>query len=124
MKNKNILIIIITLILYVINQNIKGQIQIPFLGYFMRCYFNDFIGAITFCAYCNFIFNLNNKSMDKLWQIELLMLFCGWIWEVVTPLFRQDTVFDILDFAMYLIGGIVYYFILMWIYKKEECICH
>ena len=118
MKSKNLLVITVTLMLYMINQNIKGQIEIPYLGYFMRCYFNDIIGSITFCAYCNFIFNLSNRKMNKLWQIELLMLFCGFVWEVVTPLFRYDTVFDVLDFPMYLIGGILYYLIAKLIYKE------
>ena len=110
-KRHNFIIVTITLVLYAVNQLIKTKISIKFLRWFMSCYFNDFIGSITFIAYCNVILSFCNKEMTKLWQILLIIFSAGLFWEYVTPLFRKNTVSDIGDIVAYMIGGIVYWLI-------------
>lgn len=56
-----------------------------------------------------------NKKLIKLWEIELLMLFCGLFWEYLTPLFRKNTVSDIFDVLAYMVGGLIY-----WMFARKE----
>lgn len=114
-KKKNLIIVGITVGLYVLNQIIKTKIPIEAIKWFMSCYFNDTIGGITFVAYCNLIFGFYNKKLIKLWEIELLMLFCGLFWEYLTPLFRKNTVSDIFDVLAYMVGGLIY-----WMFARKE----
>ena len=111
-QKNNGLIIVITLLLYLINQQIKTTIPFPSIRMLMCCYFNDVIGSMTFLAYCNIILGLRNINLIKLWQIELLMFACGFYWEIITPLYRLSTVTDYGDFLAYLFGGILYWGIL------------
>ena len=110
-------LILVTLVLYGINQIFKQQIPWTGLRLFMCGYFNDIIGSITFLAYVNLVLSTRNLSMEKLWQIELMMLGCGFFWEVITPLFRKSTVSDFWDGVAYLFGGFLYWLILN-LYKR------
>ena len=114
-RKKNLIIIGITVALYIINRIVKNSIPIEAIRWFMTCYFNDTIGGMTFMAYCNIVFSFYNRRIIKLWQIELLMFFCGIFWEYLTPMFRANTVSDIWDVLAYMIGGFLY-----WIITRKE----
>ena len=116
-RKRNFYIIGITVILYVINQYIKTRIPVEFIRWFLSCYFNDFIGGITFAAYCNMIFGFYNKRLDKLWQIQILIFISGLFWEYITPMYRENTVSDLWDIVAYMCGGFLY-----WLNIKKECI--
>lgn len=87
----------------------KTSISNDAARWFMCCYFNDIIGSITFASYTDLMMGLKKKALDALWKIELLLLCCGFFWEVITPLFRKNTVADIWDIAAYLFGGFLYH---------------
>ena len=72
MKKKNIILIVVTISLYLVNQYIKTKISYEPIRWYMNCYFNDTIGGITFIAYCNIIFELHRKPITKLWKREIL----------------------------------------------------
>ena len=108
-KRKNLCIIGITVALYIVNQVIKTRIPIEAIRWFMSCYFNDTVGGITFMAYCNIVFSFYHRKMLKLWQIELLMCCCGFFWEYLTPIFRENTVSDVYDIFAYMMGGMIYW---------------
>lgn len=110
MKKKNLLIIIITLALYLINQFVKTRVPIDIMRWFLSCYFNDTIGGITFMAYCGMVLEIFHRKMMNLWQILLLMASCGFFWEYVTPLYR-NTVSDPWDILAYVCGGFIYWLI-------------
>lgn len=103
-KRKNVFLILVTIILYIINQSIKNKISIHGIKWFMTCYFNDIIGGITFMAYCGLVFEHYHRRMTKLWQIVLLMASCGFFWEYITPLFRPK----------YDFGSVGYFGLCMW----------
>ena len=111
-KKKNLILIFITIILYNINQCIKGKISISEIKWFLSCYFNDTIGGITFIAYCNLVFEHFHRKITKLWQILLLMTGCGFFWEYITPLFRTNTISDVWDIVAYVCGGFIYWLIM------------
>ena len=77
----------------------------------MCCYFNDFIGSITFVSYVNTVCSFKDYRLEKLWQIELLLFGSGIFWEYITPLFRKSTTTDIWDLLAYLLGGLSYWMI-------------
>lgn len=103
--------IFITLGLYAINQSYKTNISHEYLRWFMCCYFNDVIGGITFIAYTNAILHFSCHSIKKLAYIELLLFGCGLFWELITPLFRKNTVADPWDIIAYMVGGVIYWII-------------
>lgn len=115
MKRKNTYIIVITLVLYLINQIVKTRISIKPLRWFLSCYFNDTIGGITFMAYCGIVLDFFYKKMMKLWQILLLMACCGFFWEYITPLYR-NTISDLWDILAYVCGGFIY-----WLIVRGNC---
>ena len=112
LRKKNLLVILITVLLYLLNQQFKGQISNESIKWFMSCYFNDIIGGMTFIAYSNIIFSFRKIIIAKLWHIELLMFSCGIFWELITPIYRTDTVSDVWDILAYMIGGLLYSFLI------------
>lgn len=109
---KNIVIVLLVLIAYIINQNIKNTISLPFVGSFCRCYLNDLMCGIAFPAYCNILLKTKNKALDKLWMIILLMMICGIIWETIPALAFDHGVSDVFDIISYMTGGFIYYLII------------
>lgn len=105
------LIIIAVAILYLINQSVKSSTDIEIVGTFLRCYYNDLICGIAFPAYCNLLLRTNNRSLDKLWKIVLLLLICGIVWETVPVVLFDHGVSDIFDIFYYIAGGMFYYII-------------
>lgn len=102
--------------MYCLNQITKENINNEILSIFMCGYFNDIIGSITFMAYINIVLDLKQLNIHKLHHIIMVMLGCGFFWEVITPIFRKSTVADFWDAVAYLCGGILYWLILK-IYK-------
>ena len=106
---KNIAVAAVTFGMYLINRKVRTMTGAGILGYFLRCYFNDLIGSITFMALTNIILLiLGFREIVKPVYIEALLLGAGLFWEYVTPLFRRDTVSDPYDILAYLLGGIMY----------------
>lgn len=112
MIRKNLIIIIATLILYFVNQTFKCSYPNGYFSWFMNCYFNDIIGGITFIAYTNIFFELHNQPTKSLLTIELVLLGCGLFWEIVTPIYRKNTVGDFWDIIAYLFGGFWYWILI------------
>jgi len=110
-RHVDLVLIGITLILYCFNQEYKTVIPDTAIRNFMCSYFNDVIGSITFTAYTSIVISFRKLQFRHLWQVEMLMLGCGFVWEVITPLFRKNTVGDIGDIFAYLAGGAVYFVI-------------
>ena len=101
------------LILFQVNELIKADVQIPVLGYLLRCHFNDYLGGISFAAYLNFVLSLSNWTTFQLTKPQHFLvagLFCGVCWELITPLFVQSSTGDIWDVAAYILGMLTYWF--------------
>lgn len=81
-------------------------------------YFNDITGCIALSAYINLISSFGRYKIAKLREILGIIFLAGLFWEFITPLYRADTVTDILDIFAYFIGGIIYYMLIY--FTKEE----
>lgn len=65
---KNLRIMLMTLVAVLVNKHLKNYISIPWLKWFMTCYFNDLVGGITFIAYCNSVFYYYKEDIDKMFE--------------------------------------------------------
>ena len=75
------------------------------------CWFKDVFGASVFAAYTDLLICCcGKKYIPQLSHILLLMLLSGFFWEVITPLYRSDTVGDPIDVIAYCLGGSIYCF--------------
>ena len=113
----NISLMFLVLFLYILN----NYILIPFINYdpiklFLSSYFDDLISTICFMAYVNFILSFQNKIIIKLKDIIIFCFILGIIWEYITPMYKADSVSDILDIVCYIFGGTIYYII----YNKNK----
>lgn len=108
---RNVVIILISVLLYILNQCFKTLYSIEIVKWFMSCYFNDIIGSIAFIAYCNIFIEMHGSYLNNLFYIVSLLFVCGLFWEYVTPLFRSDTVADLFDLIAYMCGGFIYWLI-------------
>lgn len=100
----------ISICIYFVNQNIKKKISIDIIYYFANCYLNDILAGIVFIAYVNTVHILLKKNIiSKLLYIELLLLFCGFYWEIITPMFLKYSTKDIVDIFAYCFGGFLYW---------------
>ena len=98
------------MIIYIINRCIKSYINVFILGYICKCHLNDFIGGIVFCSYINTILILNNKkTIDKYYQLFIIMIIVSIIWEYVAPLILSYSVSDKWDILAYMLGTTTYY---------------
>ena len=112
-QKKDLMFFIAPLILFQVNELIKADVQIPVLGYLLRCHFNDYLGGISFAAYLNFVLSLSNWTTFQLTKPQHFLvagLFCGVCWELITPLFVQSSTGDIWDVAAYILGMLTYWF--------------
>lgn len=84
-----------------------------YVSYFMRCYFNDIFGCSVFLLYVSIVLSFMNKAfVIRLYHVELFTLICGILWEYITPLYRSDTTSDIYDIGAYMLGGLIYWYLL------------
>lgn len=103
----NATILIVTFIVYLINQKILKLTNYTFF----KCYFNDLLAPIILLSFSNFLLNLYNRTI-KGKNIYIFISICGIFWEVITPLLKKDSVSDILDFVMYILGASIYMILL------------
>ena len=108
---KDIVIMVVSILLYVLNNIAKGIYSHEYISWFMNCYFNDIVGSMGFIAYCNILLSTQGLKLNKLYIIIIVLLCCGCVWEFLAPLIRSDTYCDLWDFVAYVLGGIIYYYI-------------
>ena len=122
-QKKDLCFFIVPLFLFQVNEWMKAEVQIPVLGYLLRCHFNDYLGGISFAAYLNIILSMSNWTSFQLTKIQHFLaagLFCGICWELVTPLFIHSSTGDVRDVAAYIIGMLTYwYFGIKWMSKNK-----
>ena len=45
-------------------------------------------------------------------NIYIIITICGIFWEVITPMYKKESVCDIFDFIMYILGASIYLIII------------
>lgn len=89
--------------MYVINQKLLKKTQ----NIFFQGYFNDLLAPILLLAFSNFLLSFYEKEW-KGKNIYIVIVICGIYWEFITPLYKKDSVCDVLDMIMYIGGASIY----------------
>ena len=121
-QKKDLLLFIVPLLLFQVNELFKADVQIPVLGYLLRYHFNDYLGGVSFAAYLNFILSLSNWTSFQLTKIHHFLiagLLCGICWEIITPLFMQSSTGDVWDVVAYILGMLTYGFVGTNLFKND-----
>ena len=99
----NIMILVITFLVYLVNQNILKETNCIFF----LCYFNDLLAPILLLSFSNFLLYYYNKEI-KGKNIYLFIGICALFWEFITPLYKKNSICDFIDILMYFIGASIY----------------
>lgn len=116
-KNRpiNLWLMLMVAALYLIN-NCYLKIYAPqAIRWFFICYFNDLICPLLFFGYVNILLLTKGKELSKLKLILLFGLLVSIVWEYGAPILKESSITDIGDIGCYLIGSILYW----WILKKN-----
>ena len=111
-KKQNVIILLCCACLYCLNRFwLKKAIQLPVIGYVLRCHFNDFLAGIAILAYINVLLSIS-KYHEKLVATYskgfIISFLCGLIWEYFLPMFFSHGTSDFVDVISYVLGGITY----------------
>lgn len=109
-------LILLTIVLYVVNNlffkwKTHGWIQIFFISYF-----NDLICPLLFLSYVNILMMTTGKEIKRLPVLLLLALVASLVWEFVAPIVKPTSVTDLIDIVCYLVGSVVY-----WLLMRLNC---
>lgn len=88
---------------YLINQFILKKTK----NIFCNSYFNDLLAPIILLAFSNILLLPYSKTL-KGKNIFIFIGICSIGWEFVTPIYKRDSVSDVIDIIMYIIGAIIY----------------
>jgi hypothetical protein len=108
-KPINLVLIVIVLCLYFLNNNLLKFLTNGLVQYFMICHFNDFICPLFFLAYSNLLLITVRREIS---QFKWLMLFgfcSGLVWEFFAPVIKPSTTTDIMDLLFYTLGTALYW---------------
>lgn len=76
-------------------------------GWFLTCYANDVFAGAVIVAWTDLLLRWGRLPPVRSWkQTVPLLLVCGLVWEVASPLWKAGAVFDPWDFAAYQAGGL------------------
>lgn len=96
-------------IFYLVNRLWLRDVVSGWLGWFLGCYANDTAAGLAMVAWLDLLLELGGRSSIR-WPLALpYLLLCGFVWEVLAPLWKVGAVFDPWDFAAYLAGGALYF---------------
>ena len=90
-------------------------------GWFLVGYANDIAAGILLVSWLDLMLYLGRGSSIDSWQKTVLfLLLCGFVWEILTPVWKSSAVFDLWDLLAYQIGGILY-LLLQYLFKAKGC---
>ena len=117
----NGVVILVVIALYSLNRFVLKLYVQGWIGYFLRCHFNDFLCGILFIAYSNVFINTRGKMITKPPHILALCFSAGLVWEFIVPLVKRNSTADWLDVLFYMLGGLVYWLLVtLFVLKKGD----
>lgn len=123
-KKINLLLFLLPLLLFLINEEIKYRVDVPYMGYLLKCHFNDFLGGISFAAYTNLILLFSRWTSFYLYKLQhfiFLGAICSFAWEWMVPIIKENSTSDWFDVLSYMLGMLSYFFLMKYfIYVKNR----
>ena len=106
----NLVILILALALYLLNNHILHEIN-----WFFMFYFNDFLAIVVLLSFLNVIYPY---KLTNLWLIILVTLLASFVWEYLALFIKPGSVFDLMDIFSYF-GSMVIYLILLYLIEGK-----
>ena len=104
----NLIILIISLALYMLNIHFLNS-----FGDFFKFYFDDLFAIIILFSFLNVIYPV---KVDNVWIILIITIVAAFFWEYVALFIKPGSIFDYLDVLAYFVSMIIY---LILIYLME-----
>lgn len=80
-----------------------------FGGWLLPCYANDVFAGLVLVTWLDLALALGCRGPIHSWRQTIpFLLLCGFVWEVLAPLWKAGAVFDPWDFLAYQVGGFCY----------------
>ena len=94
---------------YLVNRLWLTQAIGGLAGWFLSCYANDIFAGAALAAWADLLLRWGRLPPIRSWrQTVPLLLACGFVWEVATPLWKPGAVFDPWDFLAYQAGALLW----------------
>lgn len=94
---------------YLVNRLWLRETAGGWTDWFLVCYANDIAAGMAISAFLDLMLSLSGRTpLRSPVRLGLFLLGCGFVWEVLAPLWKSGAVFDLWDFPAYLAGGILF----------------
>ena len=111
-RKKESVILSVVLGIYCLNRFYLKTIGVSgFVGYVLRCHFNDFLGGICILAYFSLVFSYSRYDkidFTRPFNALVITFCCGVFWEFIFPHIFHHGTSDTLDLLAYSFGGLFY----------------
>ena len=106
----NIIIFVIALSLYLLNNHFLHEVN-----WFFMFYFNDFLAIVVLLSFLNIVYPY---KLTNLWLIVLVTILASFVWEYVALFIKPGSIFDFLDIICYF-GSMVIYLVILYFIEGE-----
>ena len=106
----NLVILIVALSLYLLNNHFFHEIN-----WFFMFYFNDFLAIVVLLSFLNIVYPF---KLTNLWLIILVTVLASFVWEYVALFIKKGAIFDPMDIICYFGSMVIYLIILYFIEGK------
>ena len=101
----NLVILIVALSLYLLNNHFLHEIN-----WFFMFYFNDFLAIVVLLSFLNIVYPF---KLTNIWLIILVTVLASFVWEYVALFIKKGAIFDPMDIICYF-GSMVIYLIILY----------
>ena len=101
----NLIILVIALSLYLLNNHYLHEIN-----WFFMFYFNDFLAIVVLLSFLNIIYPF---KLTNVWIILIVTILASFVWEYVALFIKPWSIFDSMDILCYF-GSMVIYLVLLY----------
>ena len=106
----NIIIFVIALSLYLLNNHFLHEVN-----WFFMFYFNDFLAIVVLLSFLNIVYPY---KLTNLWLIVLVTILASFVWEYVALFIKPESIFDFVDIICYF-GSMVIYLVILYFIEGE-----
>ena len=106
----NLIILVLALFLYLLNNNFLHEIN-----WFFMFYFNDFLAIVVLLSFLNIVYPF---KLTNLWLIIIVTALASFVWEYVALFIKKGAIFDPMDIICYFGSMVIYLIILYFIEGK------
>ena len=106
----NLMILVLALALYLLNNHILHEIN-----WFFMFHFDDILAIVVLLSFLNVIYPY---KLTNIWLIILVTLLASFVWEYLALFIKSGSVFDLMDIFSYF-GSMVIYLILLYLIEGK-----